>query len=290
LFITWIAKYEPQENRTLTYLYEVLRDESPLQMFDFMEHSDDPQLIYDVGRYRGMYDKAGPQWTGAISKAHLATKRYIPTTPLGRHVAKSGFDPRLLKTEDVTVYILLPPEHVETAAPWLNMVIGLLGKTVGKPGKARPVTFMLEELPALGFLPDLRPQMRLFRSAGLRMWLFSQTTSALSSPEMYGKDGLNDIFGLCQTKQFFAVGEYDQAAAISRMCGETSRLNRSQTTRDEEDSVSTVGIPLIRPEEILGLKRNQQVILRSGTPIKAKLVPYFRRGRWRRMTDKNPYR
>lgn len=264
LFITWIAKYETPENKNLTYLYELVRDENPLRLFEFMDYMDDPHLKHEVGRYRAMLKTSPPQWTGAISKAQLATKRYVPQTPLGRHVEKSGFDPRILKTENVTVYILLPPEHVETAAPWLNMVIGLLGKTVGRPGKARPVTMMLEELPALGYLPDLRPQMRLFRSAGLRMWLFSQTVAALSSPEMYGREGVKDLFGLCQTKQFFAIGEHEQAAEISRMCGKTSRANRSQNTRDETDSVSVVEIPLIRPEEILRLKRNQQVLLKGG--------------------------
>jgi len=290
LFITWMAKYEPPENKTLTYLYELVRDEHPLRLFEFMDYVDDPHIKHEVGRYRAMVTTAPQQWTGAISKAQLATKRYVPQTPLGRHVEKSGFDPRILKTEDVTVYILLPPEHVETAAPWLNMVIGLLGKEVGKPGKARPVTMMLEELPALGYLPDLRPQMRLFRSAGLRMWLFSQTVAALSSPEMYGKDGMRDLFGLCHTKQFFAIGEHEQAAEISRMCGKTSRKNRSQSTRDESDSVSAVEIPLIRPEEILQLKRNEQILLRGGMAIRARLIPYYSRKSWLNMTDDNPYR
>ena len=289
LFITWMVKYEPPENQTLTYLYELVRRD-PEQVFAFMLHQNDPHISYEAGRFAQMFKHAPPQWTGAISKAQLATKRYVPETPLGRHVEKSGLDPSWLKTEDVTIYVLLPTQHVKTGAPWLNMVMGLLGEAVGRAGKARPVTMLLDELPALGFLPDLRAQMRQYRGSGLRMWLFSQTTAALSDPAMYGRAGLDDLFGLCDTKQFFAVREYKVAAEISKFCGETSRFNRSQQSRDEEDSISVQGVPLIRPEEILRLKAREQIIIRRDLVIKARLVPYFTRLLWRQRTDKNPYR
>jgi type IV secretion system protein VirD4 len=286
LFITWIARYEVPENRNLSYLYELVRNQ-PKQVFDFMDYVDDPLIGFDAMRFADMVKTAPAQWTGAISKAQLATKRYIPTTPLGNHTSKNGFNPTSLKREDVTVYILLPSEHIQTGAPWLNMVIGMLGEAVGRPGAARPVTFLLDELPALGYLPDLRTQMRQYRAAGLRMWLFSQTTAALSDPAMYGQEGLKDLFGLCDTKQFFAVREYPVAAEISRMCGEKARINQSQQVKSE--SFSTVGVPLIRPEEIIKLKKNEQILIRRGLPIRAKLVPYFTRIGWRTKADKNPY-
>lgn len=289
LFITWMVKYEPPEHRNLTYLYKILRS-SPEQLFKYIDYSNDPVLIDDANRFEAMFKNAPQQWAGAISKAHLATKRYVPTSPLANHVCKSGLDPALLKKEDLTIYILLPSEHIDTGAPWLNMVIGLLGHAVGKSGKARPVTFLLDELPALGFLPDLRSQMRQYRTSGLRMWLFSQTAAALSDPDLYGEAGFKDMMGICATKQFFGIGELDLAEQISRLCGEKTRLNRQ--LQDESDSLglSTVGVPLIRAEEVLRMPQGQQLIIRNGTPIKAKLVPYFKRRKWRKMTDKNPYR
>lgn len=289
LFITWMVRHESPENQNLTYLYELVRSD-PQEILRFMDYANDPLIKDDAVRFRDMLRQSSGQWAGAISKAQLATKRYVPTTPLAQHTSKSGFDPRWLKTENVTVYILLPSEHVQTAAPWLNLVIGLLGEAVGRAGKARPVTFLLDELPALGYLPDLRTQMRQYRSSGLRMWLFSQTTAALSDRDMYGKEGLADLFGLCDTKQFFSIREYDVAADISRMCGETTRTNRNLSNQDNTGH-STVGVPLIRPEEILKLGRKKQIIIRRGTPpIKAWLVPYFKRSVWRSITDKNPYR
>lgn len=289
LYITWMVRHEPEENRNLTYLFHLVR-RSPEEIFGYMDYVDDPLIQDDAARFRAMVKSSPGQWQGAISKAQLATKRYVPTTPLARHTSKSGFDPRWLKTEDLTLFILLPSEHMQTAAPWLNMVIGLLGEAVGRAGQARPVTFLLDELPALGYLPDLRAQMRQHRSAGLRMWLFSQTTAALSDRDMYGQDGLADIFGLCDTKQFFSIRQFNTAAEISKMCGETTRTNRNLNPQDNT-SFSTVGVPLVRPEEILKLGKGQQIIIRRDIPpIKARLVPYFTRRKWRKLTDANPYR
>jgi type IV secretion system protein VirD4 len=290
LFITWMVKYEPPENRNLTYLYSLVRS-TPEQVFEFIDYMGDPVLIDDANRFRDMFEHAPQQWAGVVSKAQLATKRYVPTSPLSEHVCKSGFDPRILKSKNVTVYILLPSEHIDTGTPWLNMVIGLLGHAVGKAGKARLVTFLLDELPALGYLPDLRTQMRQYRTSGLRMWLFTQTAAALYDSDMYGEAGWKDIVGLCKTKQYFNIVEPNLAEDISKQCGEKTRINRQFQESSDGLGISTVGVPLIRPEEILKMKAGKQLILRGDMPpIQARLVPFFTRRKWRKRTDKNPYR
>ena len=74
------------------------------------------------------------------------------------------------------------------------------------------------------------------------------------------------------------------------MCGERERLNRTLNAK-EDISTATVGVPLIRPEEITRLKKGHQIIIRPEIPpIQARLVPYFKRRKWREITDPNPYR
>lgn len=291
LCIAWIIRYEPPEKQNLSYLYTLVRSDPEL-LFSAMEHINDPYLSSDAAKFRRMLSNSAGQWQGVVSKAEIATDRYLPTSPLGNHTSKSGFDPRWLKQEDVTVYILMPTKHIQTAAPWLNMVVGVLGDSMGEVEKARSVTFLLDELPALGFLPDLRRQMRQYRGSGLRMWLFSQTVAALASPELYGEHGTEDIFGVCETKQFFNIGELKTATQISELCGQKSEINRNANTKDTDDDfgMSAVGVPLIRPEEILRLDKGKQIIIKSGIPIKANLVPYFTRNEWQRISGKNPYR
>ena len=121
----------------------------------------------------------------------------------------------------------------------------------------------------------------------LALWLFAQTYAALAAPELYGHDGMKDIVGLCATKQFFAVDEPDLQKLVSEMSGQRSVANPSST-----GTIGDVGQPLVRPDEVRGLRRWRQIIIRSGMqfPIKARLVPYFKRARWRSMVDRNPYR
>lgn len=290
LIITWMVKYEVPENRNLSYLYELVRTDT-LTLFKHMKHVNDPVIVHDANRFSDMATNSSGQWQGVISKAQLATKRYVPTTPLANHTNKGKFDPKWLKEENITIYVLVPTKHIQTAAPWLNMVMGLLCESVGNIGEARPVTFLLDELPALGYLPDLRRQMRQYRGSGLRMWLFSQTVAALSDPEMYGKEGLKDLMGLCDTKQFFSIREKETARDVSEMVGERTRLNRNLQAKSEDTGFTTIGVPLIRPESVISLKNGQQIIIRPNVPpIKAALVPYFTRKSWQKITDKNPYR
>jgi len=144
------------------------------------------------------------------------------------------------------------------------------------------VTMLLDELPALGFLPDLRSQMRQHRKAGLRTWLLSQSMEALSDEEMYGEKGLQDMFAQCDTKQFFNIRQHRTAKAISEYCGSISLFNRN-LDKNSDISMGLAEVPLIRPEDILKLGKKQQIILyKNISSIKARLVPYYTRRHWRR--------
>jgi hypothetical protein len=74
------------------------------------------------------------------------------------------------------------------------------------------------------------------------------------------------------------------------MAGE--RTAKSMRDNPTGESAGDVGVPLIRPEKVRGLAKWRQIIIvdEMANPIKARLVPYFKRRKWRAMTDKNPYR
>ncbi|KNY13054.1 hypothetical protein AKG11_31375 [Shinella sp. SUS2] len=288
LMIASIKLYDAPDLHNLAFLYRVVRDtpENIAQRLEWIEDEGHPALQDDATRFAAL-TKIHAQWAGVISKAALATKRYAPSTPLGEHVAKDGFDASRLKTEKVTVFILVPPSMLAVALPWLNTLIGVFGMAIGQPGPRRPVTMLIDEAPSLGFLPDLRAHMAQFRKVGLRTWLFTQTYAAMAGPELYGSEGMKELMGLCNTKQFFAVDESEVQKLVSELAGTRSVSNPSST-----GSTGDVGLPLIRPDEVRGLKQWHQIIIRTGLrfPIRAKLVPYFTRKKWRDLVDPNPYR
>lgn len=292
LVIAGTALYEDEENHNLSFIYDKVRQDLPILMewFEYVIEQDHPAIRKEAGRFLGLAERSPNQWDGIASKAALATKRYAPSTPLGEHVQKNGFDAGDLKRENVTVYLLVPSGQLTTALPWMNLLMGVFGMAVGRPGKAEPVTLLIDEAPSLGYLPDLLPFMAQFRKAGLRVWIFTQTMAQLASDELYGQTGFKALFGLASIKQFFSIREPELAQMVSDLAGQRTASNITENTRGE--SVGNVGVPLIRPEKVRGLRKWRQIIIvdEMDSPIRARLVPYFRRKRWNKLADKNPYR
>lgn len=281
--------YDTPKHHNLTALYRRVRDDDDEteRFLEFVRNEGHPAFMDEAVKFLNILRKAPPQWTGITSKAQLATKRYAPSTPLGEHTKRDGFDARRLKTDNLTVFILVPPSMLAVALPWMNLLTGVFGAAIGQPGPRSPVTMLIDEAPALGYLPDLQSHMQQFRKVGLRVWLFSQTYAALAGSDLYGPEGMKNIMGLTTVKQLFAVEEPETQELVSKLAGQRSVLNASST-----GNLGDVGQPLIRPDEVRGLKKWRQIIIRGGLmfPVRAKLVPYFTRQRWRDMTDPNPYR
>lgn len=288
LMIAKVKLYDHPDLHNLAFLHGVVRDniENIKAVLGSIIQEGHPALVDEAQRFLDLAE-VKPQWFGVASKVALATKRYAPSTPLGEHTKKDGLDLHRLKTETMTVYVMVPSSMLTVALPWLNLLVGLFSQAVGRPGPARPVTMLIDEAPSLGYLPDLRSAMAQHRKAGLRVWLFTQTYAALAAPDLYGQEGIKEILGLSTIKQFFAVDESEVQKIVSDMAGQRSVSNPSST-----GNMGDVGQPLIRPDEVRGLRKWRQVILRGGMqfPIKARLVPYFNRARWRSMVDRNPYR
>lgn len=287
LMIAKVKLYDHPDLHNLAFLHGVVRDnlENIATVLESIIQAGHPALVDEARRFLGLTE-VKPQWFGVASKVALATKRYAPSTPLGEHTKRDGLDLRRLKREKMTVYLLVPSSMLSVALPWLNLLVGLFSQAIGRPGPAQPVTMLIDEAPALGFLPDLRTAMAQHRKAGLRVWLFTQTYSALAAPELYGHDGVKEILGLATIKQFFSIDEPEVQKLVSELAGQRSVSNPSSTGEGD------VGQPLIRPDEVRGLRKWGQIVFRGGLqfPIRAKLVPYFTRRAWRAMVDPNPYR
>ena len=229
VFMVWQVLREPKANRTLAFLWGMVREapDAIEQRLMWMQGVKESRFLQaEATKLLGLI-KVPAQWQGVISKAQLATQRYAPDTPLGDHTARDGLDLARLKSEDITVYLMVPTGRAKVASPWLNLVMGAIGVAIGKPGPARPVFMLIDEAPALGYLPDLRNHLRESREAGLRAWIFSQTRAALADADLYGETGFADIMALCETRTFFGIGDRTLAGEISaRRWGRYSKKRR----------------------------------------------------------------
>lgn len=291
------AANEPLERRTLPRLHALLYDTAELvHTFEQMAEANNvPQqaaLRAVAAKFHGMVSMgAGQQLAGIQGSATTALKIYAEGYRLAAHVSKpDGFRLADLKGDmPVTLYLICPPGHlVSDDRKWLNLVLALVMQQVGKPGAARETVLLMDEFPALGYLPNLLPSLEQFREAGLRAHLIAQNPGQIL--QFYGQDGLRRLWGVAEYKQFFRITDPEQAKLLSDWLGQ--RTVRTETVNAKgEKSTGLAGVPLIRPEELTGLPRGRQIIMRpEGRPALGQVVPFFKRREWAAAVDPNPYR
>ena len=285
------------KDRTLPALREIIYDVTNLMaVMKLYAKGDGKAPGHDVlapgaRKFRGMVKHgAGGQFSGIMGAATTALKIYTAGTPLARHVSRDGFRLADLKSGAVkTLYLVCPPDHlVGDDSKWLNLILALICQEVGKPGVARETVLLVDEFPALGYLPNLAGALEQFRESGLRAHLFAQNVGQIVG--IYGDAGLRRFWGACENKQFFRMTDPEQARLVSDWLGQRSVVQFSANPRGEI-SRGHVGVPLVRPEELMKMPGNRQIIMRVGLdPIRAEVFPYFRRADWAARVDPNPYR
>lgn len=292
----WLHAFAPPEKRNLPELRSLFYDsETLLDLFKRTAGTD----LTGTG-IRGLKDgarkflgwhkaKAGGQLMGAFGTAQAALKIYKAETRLARHVSRDGFRLADLKEgEPVTLYLVCPSAHlVGDDRKWLNLVLSLICQQIGRPGRARETVLLIDEFPALKYLPNLMDALEQFREAGLRAHLIAQNVGQILT--VYGEDGLRRLWGVAENKAFFRMTDGETARVVSGWLGDKTETQYRRT--DARVSKNDVGVPLLRPEDLLRMPSDRQIILRPHMdPIRAEVFPYFKDRAWRSMVDPNPYR
>lgn len=292
------AVHSPVPMRTLPALRAMLYDQAGLiegmeaMAKDAPRSGAEGRLQEGARKFWGIAQSgAGAQLSGAVATATTALKIYARDTYLGDHVSREdGFRLADLKgAAKLTLYLICPPGHlVSDDRKWLNLTLALITQQIGKPGAAREMVLLMDEFPALSFLPNLLPALEQFREAGLRAHLIAQNPGQII--QIYGQDGLRRLWGVAEYKQFFRITDPEQAKLLSDWLGQRTVRTENRSAQGET-STGLAGVPLIRPEELSGMPRSQQIIVRpEGRPVLAKVMPFFYRRQWTAIISSNPYK
>ena len=111
--------YEKPKKHHLAHVYRRVREdqEGLGKWLEMVVKKDHPAIRDEASGFSMCWTMPPNNGGGFPAKPPLQTERYAPTTPLGEHVKKNGFDAEDLKREDVTVFILVPPRTTENRAP-----------------------------------------------------------------------------------------------------------------------------------------------------------------------------
>lgn len=164
----------------------------------------------------------------------------------------------------MTIYIVVPPDKLESHSALLRLWVGVLLLTVmgRKRRPSRSTLFLLDEAAQLGEFAPLRQAMTLLRGYGLQVWPFFQDLSQMQ--RLYPKDW-RTIFNNAGVFQVFGVPNHLMA-------------------RETADLIGDIDAPALR-----ALPRDQQVVAVSGETVFTCRVPdYLRDQEFKGLYDPNP--
>jgi len=161
--ILQIAAAEPSERRNLSTLreYLTLAPEGFSELLKRMQQSSDAHglIARAANRHLG---KADREAAGVLSTAQRHT-HFLDSPRMGLVLSRSDFAFADLKHRTTTIFLVLPPDRLETYARWLRLMLtaGLTAMARESSQSREPVLFLLDEFASLGRLPAIERAMGL---------------------------------------------------------------------------------------------------------------------------------
>lgn len=239
--------------------------------------------------------KADKEQSGVISTAQSHT-HFLDSPRMVAVLSSSGHSGSALcldrlKTDLVSLFLVLPAERLSTYRRWLRLMIGcgLLGVTRTRaplgPHRHR-VLFLLDEFANLGRMGPVEDAITLVGGFGVTFWLILQDLSQLkahyrdrwetfeASAQVLQAFGTNDLFTAKHLSERIGdatihVESENQSAGISR--GRNSARNQSAA-----HTVAEKGRRLLTADEVMRLPADQQLLfIRGRSPIRAGKLNYL---------------
>lgn len=201
--------------------------------------------------------------------------------------AKSDFDINQWKKKKTTVYVGLTPDNIERLRPLMQIFYQqasqLLCKHMPRPDEPHGIMFLMDEFPTLGNMEQFKNGIAYFRGYRLRLFLIIQDTEQLK--DHYEEAGMNSFLSNATYRVTFAANNYQTAELISNLIGNKTvkqvnknapsfvDLNPSARSKSIQDAQRA----LLLPQEVIGLPREEQIILiEASPPMRTKKIFYYK--------------
>mgnify|MGYP002780481383 FL=1 len=229
--------------------------------------------------------KSHREAAGVLSGAQRHT-HFLDSPRLAQVVGGSDFAFADLKDSVATVFLILPPDRLDTYSRWLRLLvaqaIGEMARSSAKP--PRPVLFLLDEFAALGRLQPIERAMGLMAGYGLQLWPILQDIHQLRS--LYGTSA-GTFLSNAGVLQAFGVNDYDTADMLSKTMGRETiayetdgQSEKDVMLQDKGRTISTTqhlaARNLMDPNEIMKLAPDTLLLMRVGeNPLIVRKLRYF---------------
>jgi type IV secretion system protein VirD4 len=146
----------------------------------------------------------------------------------------------LRRRPGTTVYFCLKPDDMKAYAPLVRLVfqqhVSQLTRNFTPKKGELPITFFLDEMPQLGYMPNMSDLVDVGRGAAVCMWMFMQYMSQIRDTYQIKGPGLIEA---CRVRSYISP-DTEAAKAIAPLLGETRNLFSGEKK------------PLVYPHELAG--------------------------------------
>jgi type IV secretion system protein VirD4 len=170
-----------------------------------------------------------PKLRSNVLAAVQSHTHFLDSPRIRESLILSDFNFENLKTQPMTVYLILPADRLKTFDRWLRLLIQqaitVNARNIAiKPEK--PVLFLLDEMPSLGRLSMVEQAYGLMAGFGMQLWGIVQDLSQLE--RIYG-DGWQTFISNSGVIQYFGSRDKITAEYFSTLCGVTTVATRTSS-------------------------------------------------------------
>ena len=268
--LLYICHHYPVLSRRIKELRELVMEDA--EGFDIILSTMMVSEHQAVARTaRGFSQKEPKERSAVISTAQVATAVF-DSPRLCAITEQSSFKLEDLKEQTLSIYIIIPPEQLEAYRPYLRLMTGLCTAAMTRDARKpkAPVLFLLDELPALGYMRPIEDGIGYLAGYGAKLWLFIQDMDQLE--RIYPK--ARSVIANCAVRQAFNVQDPATARMISDMLGtatvrvasrgRTSPLPVRLLSHIFHSSSFETARPLMTQDEVLSLSRRDQILFVEG--------------------------
>lgn len=207
------------------------------------------------------------------------------TNPLvDNATSATDFDIRRLRKQRMSVYVGIESNKLAQAGPILRLFFNQLislntDKPFGADGNTVRALLMLDEFPALGYMPDIGKGAGYMAGYGFRLLPILQSRGQIMKPTYEGGYGVQGAKALLDNHSMtitYTPKDDDDAKTMSELLGYRTVKVKTRQLRGGGGSVSETKRALMLPQEVRDMSLRLQIILMEGIkPILCKKIRYY---------------
>jgi type IV secretion system protein VirD4 len=293
------------ENRTLGRVRDILTldNEAMNDIWRRMYAHPNPVVSSTGARTAG---KDAKLFSSVMASAQSHT-HFLDSPRIRESLVRSDFRFEQMKTEAMSIYLILPADRLRTFDRWLRLLIQQAITINARNIKVKPkksALFLLDEMAALGRLESVEQAYGLMAGFGMQLWGIVQDLSQLA--RIYGETGWQTFISNSGVIQYFGSRDKMTAEYFSTLCGVTTievhnfswAVGRavsyafgsssgqgggssSSTTTTSDSWTRTTGVneaqrQLAYPDELMVLREDQQIVfVENLDPIPARKIVWY---------------